>query len=112
MGDPRLSRLASHTLRCPVFGRNRISDRQFAALEAAFRTEKATKLVATVAGTVFHRQELMRWIGKYLAERGIRMNPTATDRPMWLFAVDEAYYIVVSVNVCKMAVARLPAQDF
>jgi predicted RNA methylase len=93
VGDPRLSRLASHTLRCPVFGRNHISDRQFAALETAFRAEKANKLVATVAGSVFQRQELLRWIGKRLGERGVHMNPATEERPMWLFAVDAAYYM-------------------
>ena len=92
VGDVRRSRISLHTLRCPVFGRNMISEKQIDALVKAYQEENADKFVSTVAGSVFNRKNLMHWIKTRLAERGIFPSNRADARPMWLFVVDEAYY--------------------
>lgn len=91
-GDVTKSRLALHIMTCPIFGRYKISSTQLDALSAAWRRASADGFVSSVAGNIFQRQDLMRWVTGRLNERNIRISAAKPKRPMWLIVVDESYY--------------------
>ena len=90
-GAPTGLRLTLSALNVPVFGRTGITPGQLERLAAAFAREKADGLTSTVIGTGFARQDLVRWVGKQLAERGVTLLPEP-ERPCWLIVVDTAFY--------------------
>jgi predicted RNA methylase len=78
---------------CPVFGRFNISKAQLDALADAWKRDKPDGLVASIAGSKFQRQDLLRWVTKELGTRGIIVpKGESPKRPCWFMAVDEAYY--------------------
>lgn len=90
-GAPKGLRLTLNALNVPVFGRTGITPGQLERLAAAFAREKADGLTSTVMGTGFARQDLVRWVSKQLAERGVSLSPEP-ERPCWLIVVDQAFY--------------------
>jgi predicted RNA methylase len=87
------SRMALHAMICPVFGRFKVSETQLDLLARYCRKERVDGLVSSVAGGVFQRQDIMRWIQKRLSERGVRLaTGQPSKRPLWLVVIDEQYY--------------------
>ena len=87
------SRLALHVMACPVFGRFTISKAQLDALAEAWKRDRPDGLVASIAGSKFQRQDLLRWVSKELGARGVTVpKGEAPRRPCWFIAVDESYY--------------------
>jgi predicted RNA methylase len=84
-------RLASHVLTCPVFGRERISERQLDQLAASALREHATSLVKSIAGEKLSRPEFERLVVRGLSERKVPLSGQAGPA-IWLLAVDEKYY--------------------
>jgi hypothetical protein len=85
-------RLALHVLRSPVFGRGSIGAGQIARLASAARN-KADGIVAAIAGETFARREFLPWLKRELAARGLTLGDAGgAMHPLWLIAVDEAYY--------------------
>jgi len=84
------SRLCTNVLAAPIFGRGQITPRQLDRLADIFRAGGHRRLVSTVAGSAFDRPELMRWLGRELARRGVVL--AESGRAVWLLVVDEAFY--------------------
>jgi hypothetical protein len=95
-GDVTESRLALHIMTCPVFGRYKISNGQLDALVDAWHRTSADGLVSSVAGNIFQRQDLIRWVTKRLHERNVGVSAANLKRPIWLIVVDESYYFCFS----------------
>ena len=91
VGDIRASRIALDVLACPIFGRHKITEAQLDRLAATARTDKIDGLTSSVAGSVFQRQDIMRWLEARLRDRGITLRQDAS-RPIRLFIIDESYY--------------------
>jgi 23S rRNA G2445 N2-methylase RlmL len=51
----------------------------------------ARRLVVTVAGKVFQRQDLARFLTKAMAERGYSFDEDIEDE-VWMFCIDESWY--------------------
>jgi len=90
-GNPKQSRIALNVLAAPVFGRGALTDRQLDRLADSFRQERADGFISTVAGAVFQRQDMLRWITKEVARRGIKAE--SKRRPAWLIVVDKHYWV-------------------
>ena len=103
-GAERL-RLAESVLRCPLFGRFKISKRQLEIMASELRELGPRRLVVTVAGRVFQRQDLARWITKEMSARGYEFDQNIEDE-VWMFCVDEAYYFGVPVVKSRDAEGR------
>ena len=91
VGDIASSHIALDVLECPVFGRHKITDRQLDRLAQEARSADVDGLTSTVAGNVFQRQDIMRWLTARLRERDVILREGAS-RPIRLFIVDESYY--------------------
>jgi predicted RNA methylase len=93
VGAPKVApRLALHVLTCPVFGRERVTERQLELLAKFAIREKAGRLVTSIAGAQLSRPEFTQWIVRGLADRGVTLSDESA-RSMWLLAVDEKYYL-------------------
>jgi hypothetical protein len=89
-----VSRLAFQILSAPVFGRGAFNEGQLLRLTAAWKRERADGLVSTIAGNHFQRQDLTRWLAKQLKARGVEADVDGKpERPAWLIAVDQAFYV-------------------
>ena len=90
---PRLPalRLTSHVLLSPVFGRERVSERQLDLLAERVRREGSASLARFIAGDALSGRDFEQFVMRGLAERGVRF-AHASDKPVWLLAVDEKYY--------------------
>jgi Putative RNA methylase family UPF0020 len=84
------SRLCGNVLAAPIFGRGAITPRQLDHLAAVFRAGAYRRLVSSVAGSTFDRPELMRWLARELARRGVSL--ADAGRAIRLLVVDEAFY--------------------
>jgi 23S rRNA G2445 N2-methylase RlmL len=84
------SRIASHILVCPVFGREKVSSMQLDQLASWCEQEGALSLVKSIAGEALSRPEFERFVARGLSERGIKLS--GDGKPVWLLAVDEKYY--------------------
>jgi predicted RNA methylase len=91
--DERLSELrtAEMVLRCPAYGRFKISQRQLGLMADELSAIGPRRLVVTVAGKVFQRQDLARFLTKAMAERGYAFDDDIEDE-VWMFCVDESWY--------------------
>ena len=84
------SRIASHILVCPVFGREKVSGMQLDQLASWSAQEGAHSLVKSIAGETLSRPEFERFVTRGLSERGVKLS--GEGKPIWLLAVDEKYY--------------------
>lgn len=90
-GAVNASRIALDALVCPAFGRHKITDRQLDRLAHEARADRCDGLVSSVAGSIFARQDIMRWLEARLGERGLKFAGEAL-RPIRLFIIDEHFY--------------------
>jgi predicted RNA methylase len=91
-------RLAEEVHRCVVYGRYKVSARQFDGLAAALRAEgRQWRLVVTAEGQHFNRHDLRRFMARELAQRGVKVGDAA-PRTAFVFCVDQAYYVSVPVR--------------
>jgi predicted RNA methylase len=89
-------RVAEVVLKCPVFGRYKISQRQLQSLADALQEVGPRRLVVQVAGKVFDRRDISRWLEKELAARDYQFDPEIEDE-VWMFCIDEAYYFGIPI---------------
>lgn len=96
--DLRLDELrtAEMVLKCPAYGRFKISQRQLALMATTLTEVGPRRLVVTVAGKVFQRQDLARFLTKSLAERGYSFDDDIEDE-VWMFCIDESWYFGLPV---------------
>ncbi len=71
--DLRRLRIAEQVMSCPVFGRYKVSQTQLNTLAAAISGDAPRRLVVQVAGRVFDRRDLLRWLTKELTARGAKL---------------------------------------
>jgi 23S rRNA G2445 N2-methylase RlmL len=84
-------RTAEMILKCPAYGRFKISQRQLALMAQTLTLLGPRRLVVSVAGRVFQRQDLARFLTKSMAERGYEFNDDIEDE-VWMFCIDESWY--------------------
>jgi Putative RNA methylase family UPF0020 len=90
------SRLCTNVLRAPIFGRAAITPRQLDLLAALCRAGGYKRMVSTVTGEAFGRQDLMRWVKRELGERGVTLGEAG--RALWLVVVDQAFYFAEEIQ--------------
>lgn len=94
---PSTSRLrtAEEVHRLLIFGRYKVSESQLAAVSGALRAEGgAWRLAVSVDGEHFDRRHFRAWLERELADRRVDVRPdAATAQTLWVFAVDESYYV-------------------
>ena len=80
---------------CPLFGRYKISQEQLGRLAALLRAqERPFRIVVTADGTQFPRVETRRWLAHRLTGLGVAITEEpAEDNVLWLFCIEEAYYV-------------------
>jgi SAM-dependent methyltransferase len=91
--DLRLDELrtAEMVLKCPAYGRFKISQRQLGLMAETLSEIGSRRLVVSVAGKVFQRQDLARFLTKSMAERGYSFDEDIEDE-VWMFCIDESWY--------------------
>ena len=112
-------RIAEMALRCPLFGRFKISKNQLEVMATEMKELGPRRLVVSVTGQHFQRHDLARWITKEMADRDYHFiardvsedddlddNMEESHQPrerklsndeVWMFCVDEAYYFGVPI---------------
>ncbi len=80
---------------CPLFGRYKISQEQIGRLATLLRAqERPFRIVVTADGMQFPRVETRRWLAHRLTGLGVAITEEpAEDNVLWLFCIEEAYYI-------------------
>lgn len=89
-GLPKL-RCAEMVLRCPAYGKFKISKRQLGVMAEELKTRGPRRLVVSVAGKVFQRQDLARFMNREMSERGYEFDEDVEDE-VWMFCIDETWY--------------------
>lgn len=100
-----LLRIADSSYRCPIFGRYKISKRQLETLAEELRPLGPRRLVVQVAGRVFDRRDLSRWLEKELSDRDYHFSNDVEDE-VWMFCIDEAYYFGIPISKARAAGGR------
>lgn len=100
-----LLRVADVVYRCPIFGRYKISKRQLETLANDLRPLGPRRLVVQVAGRVFDRRDLSRWLEKELEARDYQFSDDV-ESEVWMFCIDEAYYFGVPLNKARVVAGR------
>jgi hypothetical protein len=90
-------RIAESVLRCPVYGRYKVSQRQLELMAKELKALGPRRLVVSVAGRVFQRQDLSRWLTKELATRGYEFD-TEIEEEVWMFCIDESWYFGLPIK--------------
>ena len=112
-------RIAEMALRCPLFGRFKISKNQLQVMADEMKSLGPRRLVVSVTGKHFQRHDLARWITKEMADRGYDFIPRELSEDddlddnmkesfeprarkldndeVWMFCVDEAYYFGIPI---------------
>jgi predicted RNA methylase len=105
--DAGLSKLrtAEAAFRCPIFGRYKVSQRQLQTLADDLQKVGPRRLVVSVAGRVFNRQDLSRWLEKEVSARGYDFDPNVEEE-VWMFCIDEAYYFGVPITKARETEGR------
>jgi predicted RNA methylase len=98
-------RIAETVLRCPVYGRFKISQRQLGIMADEMKALGPRRLVVTVAGRRFERHDLARWVTSELAERGYEFNEKIEDE-VWMFCIEETWYFGIPVHKSRMTSGR------
>ena len=90
-------RIAETVMRCPVFGRYKISQNQMKNLAEVLTPLGPRRLLTQVAGKVFDRRDLSRWLEKELSDREYQFSDEVEDEA-WLFCIDESYYFGIPIR--------------
>jgi len=98
-------RVAEVVLKCPIFGRYKISQRQLQTLAEALQEVGPRRLVVQVAGKIFDRRDISRWLEKELTERDYLFDPEIEDE-VWMFCIDEAYYFGIPIAKARQTEGR------
>jgi tRNA G10 N-methylase Trm11 len=86
-------RIAERALRCPVFGRYKISKNLLQQVaEQITAMNEPLRLVVQCTGEHFQRHDLLRWTERELTSRGCRLSSRESDRAVWLMTIDEDFY--------------------
>ena len=84
-------RVAEVILKCPLFGRFKISKRQLEIMAEELRKIGPRRLVVTVAGRHYQRQDLLRWLEKEMSQRGYNFD-SEQEQEVWMFCIDQSWY--------------------
>lgn len=105
--DENVSRLriAETVLRCPIFGRYKVSKNQLQRMADELRAEGPRRLVVSVAGRHFKRQDFARYLAREMSQRGYDFDPEVEDE-VWMFCIDESYYFGIPIAKSKQARGR------
>jgi predicted RNA methylase len=98
-------RIAEIVLRCPVYGRFKLSKRQLGVMASELKQLGPRRLVVTVAGRVFERHDLARWVTKELSTLGYDFDPDIEDE-VWMFCIDESWYFGIPLKKGREAEGR------
>jgi predicted RNA methylase len=98
-------RIAETILRCPVYGRFKISKRQLGLMAEELKSLGDRRLVVTVAGRNFQRHDLSRFLDRELEERGYTFNDQVEDET-WMFCIDESWYFGLPLKKARTAEGR------
>nr|AEQ20631.1 putative RNA methylase family UPF0020 protein [uncultured bacterium CSLF43] len=99
--DLKQLRITEQIMSCPVFGRYKVSQTQLNTLAESIAGDSPRRLLVQVAGRVFDRRDLLRWLTKELNSRGARLSEynseedeeaAGGDDELWMFCIDENYY--------------------
>jgi predicted RNA methylase len=93
-------RIAEMILRCPIFGRYKVSQRQLQVLTEELKKIGPRRLVVSSTGRHFQRQDLGRWLERELHERGYEFDDELEDE-VWLITIDESYYFGIPVHKAR-----------
>jgi tRNA G10 N-methylase Trm11 len=86
-------RIPEQVLDCLAYGRYKISNAQIARLANKLKAEqKRFRIAVTAAGTHFVRQDFERYLERELRSHGVVFSEASKDL-LWVFCIDEAYYI-------------------
>lgn len=99
------SRIAEMVLKCPAYGRFKISKRQLQIMADAVKEVGARRLVVSVAGRHFNRQDLSRFLARELEERGAVIEDGIEDE-VWMFCIDEDWYFGLPIKKARDADGR------
>lgn len=108
------SRIAEMILRCPAYGRFKISKRQLEVMADELKSLGRRRLVVSVAGKVFKRQDLARFLLRELTSRGAPIADSSDDETedeVWMFCVDDSWYFGLPEHKARMTVGREQRQD-
>lgn len=92
LSDFQGSRIIRSALRCPVFGRSRMSEAQLDLLASECARAGCRSFVSSVAGSHFQRQDFNRWVLKQIKERGVKLEAGPGRSQLWLIIVDDDYF--------------------
>jgi Putative RNA methylase family UPF0020 len=96
-GIPRL-RIAETVMRCPLFGRFKISKTQLQTMATELKELGPRRLVLQVAGRQFDRRDLGRWLTKEMTERGYEFSNDEDTPEVWMICIDESYYFGIPIK--------------
>ncbi len=85
-------RIAETVMRCPLYGRFKISKTQLQTMADELLEIGPRRLVVQVAGKQFDRRDLSRWLSKELSARGYTFSTDDKDDEVWMICIDEFYY--------------------
>lgn len=104
-GIPRL-RIAETIMRCPLFGRFKISKTQLQTMATELQALGPRRLVAQVAGRQFDRRDLTRWLTKEMETRGYQFSTDESVPEVWMICIDESYYFGIPIGKAREAEGR------
>jgi predicted RNA methylase len=102
-------RMAETVMRCPLFGRFKISKTQLQLMADELIEIGPRRLVVQVAGRQFDRRDLSRWLGKEMTARGYSFSSddgsdgdNSDDNgddidEVWMICIDEFYYFGIPI---------------
>jgi len=106
-GIPRL-RTAESVMRCPLFGRYKISKTQLQTMATELSALGPRRLVVQVAGRQFDRRDLSRWLAKEMEARGYEFTTDEDADEVWMICIDESYYFGIPISKSRDAEGRGP----
>ncbi len=100
------ARIPDQILQCLVYGRFKVSKTQLDGLARELREgETPVRLAVSAEGRHFDRRDFRRWLAQRLAERGVAAAESGA-RTLWVFCVDQAYYMGSEVHAGDQAPGR------
>ncbi|MES2855889.1 MAG: methyltransferase domain-containing protein [Bdellovibrionota bacterium] len=103
-------RIAEVILRCPAYGRFKISKRQLELIADELKELGPRRLVISVAGKHFKRQDLVRFFWREMEERGYDFNDDL-EPEVWIFCVDENWYFGVPLIKSRDTEGRFDREE-
>lgn len=98
-------RIPEMILRCPAYGRFKISKTQLGILAEELKKVGPRRLVVQIAGRQFERNDLQRFLFREIEARGYEFDPDVEDEA-WMFCIDENWYFGLPVSKAREAKGR------